>query len=205
MTKVATTNVATLVSGNDYKAVYTVTVVNSGDGPGQYTLDDLPEFGTGANVTDVSFDPVPVEPVAINAGGDDVYTVTVLFTVDPAMPASERECAVEPTAGQGAYNGVTVHFNDDGSDHSADCIDIPKPGISVTKSANSPTAELVSGNTYKAEYTVTVTNTGTGPGSYTLADLPDFGDGANVVGDPISSRRSTARSASRPAAPTPTR
>jgi uncharacterized repeat protein (TIGR01451 family) len=185
VSKVATTDVAALVSGNDYEAVYTVTVHNAGDGPGEYTLDDLPEFGTGANVTDVSFDPVPVEPVAINAGGTDVYTVTVLFTVDPAMPAGERECAEVPTAGQGAYNGVTVHFNDGGSDHSADCVDIPKPGISVSKSANTQAAVLVSGNTYEAEYTVTVTNPGTGPGEYSLADLPDFGDGADVVGDPV--------------------
>ena len=185
VTKVAVGDVATLVSGNEYKAVYTVTVHNAGDGPGEYTLVDLPEFGTGANVTDVSFDPVPVVPAAINAGDTDVYTVTVLFTVDPAMPASERECATEPTPGQGAYNGVTVHFNDGGSDQSADCVDIPKPGISVTKSANTAEAVLVGGNTYEAEYTVTVTNTGTGPGSYSLADLPDFGDGADVVGDPV--------------------
>ena len=42
------------VIGNTYEAVYTVTVTNSGDGPGQYDLDDLPDFGAGANVTDYS-------------------------------------------------------------------------------------------------------------------------------------------------------
>jgi len=57
--------------------------------------------------------------VGLNAGESDVYTVTVTFTVDGSMPDSERECFTQPTAGAGAYNGVTVSFNDGGSDHSA--------------------------------------------------------------------------------------
>ena len=130
----ATTDVATKVSGNTYKAVYTVTVTNIGDGPGSYTLNDLPDFGSGANVVgEPEFDPAITGPVGLNAGDSDVYTVTVTFTVDGSMPGSERECFTQPTPGAGAYNGVTVNFNDGGSDHSADCIDIPEPDISRDK------------------------------------------------------------------------
>ena len=172
---------ATFVGGNTYSAEYTVTVTNDGDGPGQYDLADLPAFGAGATVTNVVIDPAIVDDVNIDAGDTDVYTVTVTFTVDPAMPADERECGAEPTAGQGAYNGVTVSFNDGGSDHDADCIDIPVPDIQVTKLATTNVATFVSGNDYKAVYTVTVENSGDGPGVYTLDDLPEFGTGANVT------------------------
>src|SRR4029078_5912891 len=79
---------ATLVGGNTYSAQYTVTVTNDGDGPGQYDLVDLPDFGAGATVTNV--DPQFVNDVDINAGDTYTYTVTVQFDVDPAMPASER-------------------------------------------------------------------------------------------------------------------
>ena len=172
--------VAELVDGNTYKAEYTVTVTNSGDGPGHYDLADLPAFGTGVNVIDVTIDPAIVDDVNIDPHDTDEYTVTVTFTVDPAMPASERECGAEPTAGQGAYNLATVTF-DGGSDDDDACIDIPVPDISVTKVATTEVATNVSGNTYEAVFTVTVSNTGDGPGSYDLDDLPDFGAGATVT------------------------
>ena len=86
----------------------------------------------------------------------------------------------------GRLQPSTVTF-EGGTDDDSACIDIPLPDISVTKVAKSDMATLVSGNTYEAQYTVTVTNNGDGPGSYSLDDLPDFGTGANVVGSPVRS------------------
>jgi uncharacterized repeat protein (TIGR01451 family) len=176
--------VAEHVAGNTYKAEYTVTVTNIGDGPGQYDLSDLPAFGTGANVSSVVIDPAIVDDVNIDPHDAHEYTVTVTFTVDGSMPADERECALEPTPGQGAYNGVTVSFNDGGSDHDADCIDIPEPDVTRDKIID-PEHPLTRslGGSWSIGYILTVHNaSGAGPASYDIDDELSFGPGVDITG-----------------------
>src|SRR5690606_28096620 len=120
---------------------------------------------------------------ALAAGDAEVFTVVVTFTVEPAMTADERVCATQGDgAGQGAYNAATVDPNI-GPDVTDDaCVDIPDPDIRIVKSAVGAPL-LVSGyDTYTQEYTLTVTNLGDGPGTYSLTDTPLFGDGATPTG-----------------------
>ena len=177
--KVADGALATQVAGFQYQAVYTVTVTNDGEGPGSYTIADLPAFPDGATVDDVTLSPEP-DPVSnvLEAGGEDVYTVTVLFTVDGELDLELRTCGTEPTPGQGGYNGVTVTYGPTPDPTSEACVNIPDPNIGVTKVRTSDTATLVGGTVYSATYTVTVSNTGSGPGAYSVLDVPVVaGDG----------------------------
>jgi uncharacterized repeat protein (TIGR01451 family) len=73
---------------------YKVTVANSGDGPGQYSLNDTFGFGTGVTVTNVVVSTSPAglsfsatnagittSATQLNAGDSHVYTITVTATI----------------------------------------------------------------------------------------------------------------------------
>ena len=94
------------------------------------------------------------------------------------MTTEERECGEVLTPGQGAFNGVTVSFNDGGSDQDADCIDIPAPNASVTKSVASATRD--GSGLWTIVYDVVVSNSGAGVASLDVRDALDFGGGVLI-------------------------
>ena len=195
-----------------WEAVYSVTVTNTGQGPGSYSLSDVP-VPVGDDVTKIEIDgdnisdtvesapftftsaPIAIDPAPVAGTVTHTYEVTVTFTVDPATSAADRTCDSTPAVGQGAYNVVSIAYNDGGTDIDTGCVNVPLPELKVTKSAVGADAVSVAGSTnrYEATYTVLVENLGDGPASYSLADLPDLAEGADAasnvvavfVGDPV--------------------
>ncbi|MEO6571037.1 MAG: hypothetical protein ABIO83_05770, partial [Ilumatobacteraceae bacterium] len=183
VTKVRTSDTASLVDGNVYEAGYTVTVRNDGDGPGVYSLDDVPVIpGTDA-VISTTIDPLPLDGTSIEAGGVDVYDIVVRFTVDGGLTTHDRTCATRAAPGRGAFNGVTVTSND-GITTDQDCVDIPVPNIDFRKVVVGAGAVYRGDDAWTVTYRIEVTNldgaAAAGPGRYTLSDDVDFGPGVTV-------------------------
>ncbi|HWL45340.1 MAG TPA: hypothetical protein VNQ73_20515 [Ilumatobacter sp.] len=184
------------LDGYDYSATYTVRVTNTGDGPGMYDLLEHPGFAAGATITDVVYDgtsyydpdndsfPVTIlTDVAIGAAEQHSYEITVLFTLDPATPAVERECDSEVGSGRGGFNQVSVDVDGAQVPPADDCVDLPDPAITITKDVRTLPAQPVhvSGATFRVTYDVVVTNHGDGPGTYTATDTPAFGPGLTIT------------------------
>ena len=194
ITKLAVTNPAqpVYIGGNMYTVAYDITATNTGNGPGSYTLTEAPAFGAGITVLGISATSAngTVNPtfgignlvlasgVDLQAGQIDTYRVTVSFTIAGSATLSARDCNGSGTA---SYNSVSLTYNSVTGTPANDCVDLPDPNITVLKSATTDSATLVSGNTYRVIYTVTVDNIGAGPGAYTLVDTPDFGTGATIT------------------------
>ena len=176
----------------EYTISYDVVATNNGSGPGTYDLIENPTFGdpTNINITSVKLDAVPLAlPIAnpivagqeIAAGETDTYVVEITFTVDPATPATARDCTLDPgEAGTGTLNTVTVDPNIGPNDDGSACGQIPNPGIGVVKTATADPVQVGSTNQYTVDYTITVSNTGPAAGTYGLVDQPRFGAGVTV-------------------------
>ena len=136
---------------------------------------------------DVADDTDPVGPVTvvtnqvIAAGVTHTYNVTVTFQVAPGMPSGERQCDTPNAPGEGAFNRATINVPGGATTNSDACLDIPNPMLDITKvPAANNSLELLGGFNFRANYVVTVSNTGQGPGAYTLVETPDFGSGATI-------------------------
>ncbi len=145
-----------------WEAVYSVTVTNTGQGPGSYSLSDVP-VPVGDDVTKIEIDgdnisdtvesapftftsaPIAIDPAPVAGTVTHTYEVTVTFTVDPATSAADRTCDSTPAVGQGAYNAVSIAYNDGGTDIDTGCVNVPLPELKVTKSAVGADAVSVAG------------------------------------------------------------
>jgi LPXTG-motif cell wall-anchored protein len=175
---------------------YAIVVANPGPGQAIYTLTDTPDFGTGATITRIEVELpggaalIPDLPIVggtivsdepIDAGSSETYIITVTFGVDASTTAANRRC-VTNTPHRGAFNTATITFPG-GSSSANDCGSIPEPNITTTKTivgAPSQPVQVGTGFQYTVDYTVDVRNTGTGIGSYTLIDDPNFGGGVTI-------------------------
>ena len=196
--------VVTVVPGGDgtHVATYELTVERTGDGPA-YSLSDTIRFGAAATVVDVTataatpgpllnpdFDGVGDTSLVVDQpiadGESHVVTVTVVADVDPAaVTPTNSDCALSGAeTGTGFLNTASLTTNGTAID---DVGCTSTPGITVAKAvADGPTP--ISGGRHRMSYTLTVTNTGAGPGTYALQDELTFGVGitveqANVVND----------------------
>ena len=180
-------------SGNPYTVSYTVTVANVGGADGTYTLSDTPGFATGLNITNWTVTTPVTAPVTgtvnpalaatptngvaaqisatnltIKSGASHVYTVNVTFNT--SATATNLACSQTNGAGNGLYNASSVTGSTAASSNA--CVNGPGlPQIVVAKT--NPTL-IGSANPYSVAYTVTVANSGSATGNYTLFDTPGF-------------------------------
>ena len=129
---------------SSYTISYNVLVKNDGDGPGTYDLVENPTFGGGTTITSVTLDGAPIaypvtNPIVDDAplavGSTKTYVVEIVFTVDPGTTATARDCALEQGEnGTGTLNTVTVDPNIGPNDDGSDCVLIPGPTPTITKS-----------------------------------------------------------------------
>ena len=181
---------------NQYTQVYTITVNNSGGTALAYGLTDTPFFGVGTtvdgavcsaagtgaaacatSVTGAAPWTVAATGTSIDAGGTHTYTMTVTFTVNPALvTAVGSDCSLTTgsTTNTGLLNRATLTPAGQTAVDQEVCTPMP-PNIRVTKSITSVATAS------PAVYLVTVTNTG-GPGTYGLTDTPLFGTGLTPTG-----------------------
>jgi uncharacterized repeat protein (TIGR01451 family) len=188
----------TLVSGTTYDITYRLVVTNAGTGIGQYDLDDALHIGAGvtvvsaavtstdANVSGTAWNGTStvrvISGAAIPGTSAHTYTVTVRVSVAPGIAPPARDCiSGEGENGTGLLNTVTVTVPGvQVPATGAACGEVPNPNLHVVKSvASGPTRN--SDGTYTVSYTVVATNTGAGPGSYDLVDVPSFGPAISIV------------------------
>ena len=190
----------TLTAPNTYTQVYTITVNNTGGTASGYGLNDSPLFGAGTTVTGASCVAsgtgaascagvtgvaasyvVAAAPTAIVAGGQHVYTITVTFTVNPALTtANDSDCSLTTgsTTNTGLLNRATMTPTGGSAIAQDACTPLP-PAVSINK-------RVVSGGNSNSPvvYEVKVTNTGGTAGTYRLTDTPNFGSGIAVAAAP---------------------
>jgi hypothetical protein len=175
---------------------YEIDVTNaSATTPGSYDLTDQLQYGAGITVvsagvantapggiaTDPSWDGATQTDVvtgqAIGPAQVHTYLVTVVVTVPAATTPGASDCALAPgEGGTGLLNGATLSVN--GQDTEAEaCAEVPV--LSITKALVGDPVGNGDG-TYTITYDITVTNDGSGPGTYDLDDRLQYGAGTTV-------------------------
>ncbi len=176
-------------------AAYTVTVSNTGSGDGSYDLDDTIDqlatgvsatVGTGLAYVNIDDTQVPLQSGAVGSvsapssaaattntlvtdegiagGSSETWTYTIIYTVDStATPSTGGAC---DTTSEGLSVSNSAALDTGASDEA--CVELPVVELvkSVVQTANAD-------GTISAAYTVTVSNTGSGDGSYDLDDTID--------------------------------
>ncbi|TAG03844.1 MAG: hypothetical protein EAZ43_05640 [Betaproteobacteria bacterium] len=210
------------VSGNQYTATYAVTVQNTGGSAGTYTLSDTPGFpttgvtldswtvttattpttGTGnpslPTVDNNTIAQISEANVTIGVGVTHTYSVAITFTT--SATATNLTC-VTNTVGNGLYNLASIAGSSTATD--SGCSSLPgAPSVSVDKS--NPAIAPVGSGQYTASYTVTVRNTGTEAGTYTLSDTPGFPAGVTLDSWTVSTSNTPTTGTVNPGLPTVT-
>src|SRR5690606_36932878 len=99
---------------------------------------------------------------------EHVYVVEVTNELSP--DATERDAVCGPTVqwnGGGTYNAATVDPNIGPDVSDDDCVDLPDPEISITKTALAG-PNTANGTEYTQAYTIEVTHSGEGQGQYSV-------------------------------------
>ncbi|WP_157640885.1 DUF7507 domain-containing protein [Longispora albida] len=182
-------------SPGTYEIEYEVTVTNSGQGAGTYSLRDEVQYGTGVDLTKAVIagkspagltvrpdwngrsQPVVAENVNIAEASAHVYTVTNWYTVDTAKATNQSvDCILDTTeTGTGTRNRASITFAGGGQGTST-CI--PIPAVTVSKQLMSASKDAT--GKWNAVYRVTVANKGAAPAIYDLDDRFRFGEGTVV-------------------------
>ena len=196
--KTATTEAVQVGDGFQYTIGYQLLVTNEGDGPGTYDLIEAPLFAPGVTIDSLAVSsaqlPGPIDVAApvvpiqiandepITAGDVHTWNLTYTVTIPAGLSATERDCVLEQGEnGTGGLNTATVDpsIGDDTTDDI--CVVIPDPEITTVKTvASGPTFDSGTGE-YTITYDVVTTNDGEGPGTFTMVDDPEFGDGVDIV------------------------
>ena len=182
-----------------YNATYTVTAINSSaTAPGIYDYTDTPTAPAGMSVTNVvitqgtnatttptngatssSITDEPIDP-----SGTDTWNVSVEFTItDLSLVVGSADSCDEATGVGGFANSVVATPDSDDTNNDA-CIDVPEPGVDVSKAAGSATFDGTIGalGGYNATYTITATNSSAAaPGIYSYTDTPAAPAGMSVT------------------------
>src|SRR5690606_24791765 len=123
-----------------------------------------------------------VDNETVGAGTKDSYTVTVIFTVNPAEVTEESaECTeYDPAApGSGLLN-VAVVSDGVPTDMDDACEDIPNPSVTIVKTVTDGPTSTGNVNEYTITYEIAVENTSGTQAYYDLSDTLKYGAGANI-------------------------
>ena len=193
-----------------YNITYTVTVANTGDAAGNYTLIDTPDFDDDITINSAYYEWV-IQPSGgtfanslagsgpwtlannqiIGAGGLHTYTLVVNVTLDLSdggadggdetyTACGETVSTANPEPGEGLYNMTTLDTDGDGDPEEEDEVCGDLPYITHHKDMVMVTGPNADG-TYTAMYTVEVMNLGGAAGTYDLVDTPNFDDDITIV------------------------
>src|SRR5690606_2093518 len=165
---------------NEYTISYEIQVSNQSAYTAFYDLTDTLKYGAGAIIGDVevnytdgegltnvlnngftgqSGNYLIVDDEPVGAGAFDTYTVTVTFTVNPALVTEESANCIlmQGELGTGLLNiaevsdGVPSQWDDD-------CREIPNPAVEIVKTVTAGPTPTGNVNEYEITYHVVVTN-----------------------------------------------
>ncbi|WP_434447147.1 hypothetical protein [Lentzea sp. E54] len=197
ITKVVSPGSPVANGDGSYTIGYDVTITNTGSTEGTYDLTDELRFGAGIFASGGQITgPVPVNPgwdgttnttvatgVGIPAGATHTWRGTGRAAVAPGTSPSGLICAADGTSPGGLLNVASTTMNGVTTQSHA-CAGLPLLTIAKTVSSGSPVAN--GDGSYTVGYDVTITNTGSGFGSYDLFDELRFGAGISASGGQIS-------------------
>ncbi|WP_219930472.1 DUF11 domain-containing protein, partial [Pseudoglutamicibacter cumminsii] len=183
----------------EWTSAYTVTVTNDGEVAGtSKAVTDTPSVPEGFTVTGATVDGEAVEitdgtftvtdGVKLAAGKDKVFEVVLSGTYEAGKAdwVAVGECDVtgEGNPDKGLFNKVTMEDDSDGPENNDACNPAGKdPSFAVKKDADTTSVVTSEGKTWKATYTVTVSNTGDIAGtSQAVTDTPSVPEGFTVTG-----------------------
>jgi uncharacterized repeat protein (TIGR01451 family) len=198
----------TLNADGSYTVSYRVVVSNTGGGSGRYDLVDVPSFGpaisivsatvTSSDVTlpnPASWNPLTgayqvIGGVSILPGESDTYTMTFVTTINASLlDGTFGTCFATHASNESEFfNRADVIVNGQPVDTDEACVPPPTGRLTITKTvAPKPLVPNPAG-VYDVVYTITVTNVGDGPTTYTLTDNFAFGLGAEILNVAITSQ-----------------
>nr|WP_219401384.1 DUF11 domain-containing protein [Pseudoglutamicibacter albus] len=183
----------------EWTSAYTVTVTNDGEIAGtSKAVTDTPSVPEGFTVTGATVDGEAVEitdgtftvtdGVKLAAGEDKVFEVVLSGTYEAGkadwVAVGECETEGEGNPDKGLFNKVTMEDDSDGPENNDACNPVGKdPSFAVKKDADTTSVVTSEGKTWKATYTVTVSNTGDIAGtSQAVTDTPSVPKGFAVTG-----------------------
>ncbi|WP_369683164.1 hypothetical protein [Pseudoglutamicibacter cumminsii] len=189
---------ATATNG-EWTSAYTVTVTNDGEIEGtSKAVTDTPSVPEGFTVTGATVDGKAVElvdgsftitdGVKLAAGKDKQFEVVLSGTYEAGkadwVAVGECETQGEGNPAKGLFNKVTMEDDSDGPENNDACNPVGKdPSFAVKKDADTTSVVTSEGKTWKATYTVTVSNTGDIAGtSQAVTDTPSVPKGFAVTG-----------------------
>src|SRR5699024_10683535 len=171
--------------------------------PVYYDLSDTLMFGAGTiiNNIEVSYtgtdglqtailNPNPADTVfqivtneRIREQQTDIYRIHVVFSVDPEVATAESsDC--DYTNDNGNNSGLSnVAVIDDGKTIERDtaCVELPMPGVRLTKTIISEPRPIGNKNEFSITYAITVEDTTGYRAYYDLSDTIQLGHGADFV------------------------
>ncbi|MCT1686794.1 hypothetical protein [Pseudoglutamicibacter cumminsii] len=183
----------------EWTSAYTVTVTNDGEIAGtSKAVTDTPSVPEGFKITGATVDGEAVEitdgtftvtdGVKLAAGEDKVFEVVLSGTYEAGkadwVAVGECETEGEGNPDKGLFNKVTMEGDSDGPENNDACNPVGKdPSFAVKKDADTTSVVTSEGKTWKATYTVTVSNTGDIAGtSQAVTDTPSVPKGFAVTG-----------------------
>ena len=183
----------------EWTSAYTVTVTNDGEVAGtSKPVTDTPSVPEGFKITGATVDGKAVElvdgsftvtdGVKLAAGKDKVFEVVLSGTYEAGkadwVAVGECELEGEGNPAKGLFNKVTMEDDSDGPENNDACNPVGKdPSFAVKKDADTTSVVTSEGKTWKATYTVTVSNTGDIAGtSQAVTDTPSVPKGFAVTG-----------------------
>ena len=187
--------------GKTWKATYTVTVSNTGVVAGtSKAVTDTPSVPEGFTISGATVDGEAVEitegtftvteGVKLKAGKAKTFTVTLTGDVAKSgvnwVAVGECETVGEGNPAKGLFNKVTMEGDSDGPENNDACVPVikeGKPAFKVKKDADTKSVATAEGKTWKAVYSVTVSNVGDAAGtSKAVTDTPSVPEGFTVTG-----------------------
>ncbi|PWI27481.1 hypothetical protein CAY35_06700, partial [Pseudoglutamicibacter cumminsii] len=187
------------VADGEWTSAYTVTVTNDGEIAGtSKAVTDTPSVPEGFELTEAKVDGETVElvdgsftvtdGVKLAAGENKVFEVVLSGTYEAGkadwVAVGECETEGEGDPAKGLFNKVTMEGDSDGPENNDACNPVSKdPAFAVKKDADTTSVVTSEGKTWKATYTVTVSNTGDIAGtSKAVTDTPSVPEGFTVTG-----------------------
>jgi len=189
---------------NEFTIEYTITVTSTGDAKAFYDLTDNIKYGLGTDLISVTaayigggletnsgidntmnFDGISdfllSDNEMIEVGGQEAWTVTTVFTVDPNVVSEESaDCNLDISeTGTGLLNCATVS---DGvpTETVEVCETTPTPAIEIVKSIAESSTWTGNPFEYSISYNITISNIGDAKAFYDLTDTLKYGLGANI-------------------------